>query len=81
MSDYGCGKCAYWLLIDGTAHLGYCRFNPPCVPDEHSGHMLSNGSGIIVKHCNWPVTKQDQYCAQFKRAKAPSTKEGSELRD
>ena len=81
MGDCTCGECRYWLLIDGNGKLGYCRFNPPSIPDESSGRALPDGSGVVVKRCNWPVTRQAQYCAQFKRAEGPSTEAGSELWD
>jgi hypothetical protein len=81
MADYNCGECKYWLLIADNDSLGYCRFNPPSIPEESSGRQLPDGSGRIVKRCNWPVTKQAQYCAQFKQAKGPSTNVGLELWD
>ncbi|WP_243367921.1 hypothetical protein [Fundidesulfovibrio soli] len=79
MEDHTCGKCLYWLPFDGHTQRGYCRLNPPCVPDEHSGRMLPDGSGRIVKRCQWPVTEQEQYCAQFKQAAGQATKGGAEL--
>jgi hypothetical protein len=78
MPDKECCECTYWLPFDGHINFGYCRFNPPTIPNGTVDVTPPNGTQKNVTLCVWPVTEQSNYCAQFKQATVPAKTEYNE---